>query len=130
MSQKRVFRVCVGKGVFGETKSDFVIYDRPLIIIKLLLPLAIIIKFSTNSTITEKVSIEAASRENVIELGHQLDEKMIEVDPQRGGFRGHVCASCSTMTVVVTRCKRGRRESARRGASSTPSALTRSLLSC
>ena len=82
MSQKRVFRVCVGKGVFGETKSDFVIYDRPLIIIKLLLPLAIIIKFSTNSTITEKVSIEAASRENVIELGHQLDEKMVEVEPQ------------------------------------------------
>ena len=57
--------------------------DGPLSLSKLLLPLAIIIKFSTNSTITEKVSIEAASRDNVIELGHQLDEKMIEVEPQR-----------------------------------------------
>ena len=46
-------------------------------------PLPIIIKFSSNSALTEKVSIEAASRENVIELGHQLDEKMIEVDLQR-----------------------------------------------
>ena len=62
--------------------------DGPLSLSKLLLPLAIIIKFSTNSTITEKVSIEAASRENVIELGHQLDEKMIEVEPQRRRFRG------------------------------------------
>ena len=49
-------------------------------------PLPIVIKFSTNSTITEKVSIEAASRENVIELGHQLDEKMIEVEPQRNSM--------------------------------------------
>ena len=49
-------------------------------------PLPIIIKFSTNSTITEKVSIEAASRENVIELGHQLDEKMVEVEPQRNSM--------------------------------------------
>ena len=61
--------------------------DGPLSLSKLLLPLAIIIKFSTNATITEKVSIEAASRENVIELGHLLDEKMIEVDLQtRGGW--------------------------------------------
>ena len=48
-----------------------------------------------------------------------------------GGFRGCMfCASCSTIIVVVTRCKRGRRESVRRGANSTPSALTRSLFWC
>ena len=130
MSQKRVFRVCVGKGVFGETKSDFVIYGRPLIIIK-----------------------TAAAPRDYHQIQHQFHHHGKGVD--RGGFEGecdrawspawwkndrggstneggmeHVCASCSTMIVVVTRCRRGRRESARRGANSTLSALTRSLLWC
>ena len=127
MSQKRVFRVCVGKGVFGETKSDFVIYGRPLIIIK-----------------------TAAAPRDYHQIQHKFHHHGKGVD--RGGFEGecdrawspawwkndrggateeqHVCASCLKMIVVVTRCRQGRRESARRGANSTLSALTRSLLSC
>ena len=134
MSQKCVFRVCVGKGVFGETKSDFVIYGRPLIIIK-----------------------TAAAPRDYHQIQHQFHHHGKGVD--RGGFEGEcdrawspawwkddrggskeeggLGGACLCFLLnhnccgdQVCRCKRGRRESARRGANSTLSALTRSLLWC
>ena len=76
--------------------------------------------------IMEQVSIKAAPRESVIELGEQLDQKMIEVELKRSLFI--IVAEMMFEVDDVGRCRRDRRGSAKRDESFTPSALMRSHL--
>ena len=77
-------------------------------------------------SIMEQVSIKAAPRESVIELGQQLEQKMIEVESTLSPFI--IVAEMMFEVDDVGRCRRDRRGSAKRDESFTPSALMRSHL--